>query len=118
MSIVIDSPLVVHSWIRRFHSWIDLVNSRDRAGTVDLALPLEVSVRQVSGAQVKGFEVSPDGTAKRVRVLFVEAFRGRTQLELDGEVGFPTQDEAASVRLAARSTVSTTRRRASRVAPA
>jgi competence protein ComGC len=76
--------------IVRFHSWIDLVNSRDRIASVDVELPLRATLRQVSGPIVKSFEVSPrGGDAKRLHVAFSEAFRGRTRIEIDGEIGFP-----------------------------
>jgi competence protein ComGC len=80
--------------IARFHAWIDLVNSRDRVGHVDLAVPLKVAVPQVAGPLVKSFEVSPQGDGKRVRVMFSEGFRGRTRIELDGEVAIPTDGTA------------------------
>ena len=81
--------------IVRFHSWIDLVNSRDRVGSVTLSLPLKVSVRQVTGSLVKSFEVSPQDNRKEVRVVFTEAFRGRTRVELDGEAAIPREGQAA-----------------------
>lgn len=80
--------------IVRFHSWIDLVNSRDRVGSVTLSLPLKVSVRQVTGPMVKSFEVTPQENRKEVRVVFSEAFRGRTRVELDGEAAIPREGEA------------------------
>ena len=73
--------------IVRFHSWIDLVNSRERVPTVDLAVPLEVQIRQVTGPMVKAFEFSPRNDTRVVRVVLTEPFKGRTRLEVVGEVG-------------------------------